>query len=209
MKLEEIRKNIYHLRFESQYLATATFMRLQEFYESSIKGIRGHYFTVEEYMDRYAKTYGNFTYNIDWGGFNVPDFVVRKFFDLFSYDLTKKENELKNEISILLNKKDRFYLIGTYDNDDVAHEVAHGYYYLDNNYKKQMDSLSKATIYRVSFLKGLTGRGYTKEVLLDEMQAYLSTSSIKYLIEEFGYKREWGKPEEFKMVFLKKDSSMK
>ena len=65
MILTEIENNIYHVKFENQYQITSTFMRLQEFYESSHKNIKHHFFTVEEYMDIYAKENGNFSYYID------------------------------------------------------------------------------------------------------------------------------------------------
>ena len=82
MKLIQKTKNIFQVEAESQYDLAMTFIRIQEFYESPFREIRGHDFILEKYMDRYAKEYGNFTYTTDWNGFNVPGDIVRKFFSL-------------------------------------------------------------------------------------------------------------------------------
>jgi len=55
------KSNIYLVIAPSQYILAATFMRFQEYHESP--EFKGRIFTVEEYMDWYAKTYGNFTIN--------------------------------------------------------------------------------------------------------------------------------------------------
>src|ERR1700760_4146537 len=94
MKLQEVTSGLYHILFENQYSCCSTFLRLQEYYESPIKGIRGNYFTLEQFMDAYAETKGNFTYTLDWGGFNVPGHVIKKFFDLFGMNLLEKEKNL-------------------------------------------------------------------------------------------------------------------
>lgn len=206
MKIEEIKESVFHIRFESKYLVTSTFMRLQEFYESPIKSIKGKYFSIEKYMDEYAKLKGNFTYNSDWSGFNVPDYIVRVFFELFDFDLTQKEKNLKKCISNLLSKNQKFYLIATYDDDDLAHEIAHGYYYLDDLYRECMDGLIDQLQHKREFSDCLLDRGYNKEVLNDEIQAYLATSDMDYLKEELGYQDNWDDPYEFQDIFLHKNS---
>lgn len=181
--IKEIRKSIFLLTFKNKYDVTSTFMRLQEYYESPYKGIKGCYFTLEEYMDRYAKENGNFTYNEDWSGFNVPDNIVRDFFKKFKHDLLKKEKELYGKIDFLINNSEKFYLIGVYKEEDLNHEISHGYYYLDNIYKNKMDINTSDIESNVlnSIKKKLKSFGYCKEVLNDEIQAYFSTEKDSYL----------------------------
>ena len=81
MKCKEIYPNLFLFTFPNQYELASTFIRLQEFYESPYKEIKGQYFTLEKYMDRYAKDQedNKFTYFEDWNGFNVPGNIVLKF----------------------------------------------------------------------------------------------------------------------------------
>lgn len=199
----EVLPGIISLRFDSQYELCSTFMRLQEFYESPFEDIKGHHFTLEQYMDRYAKEMGNFTYTIDWGGFNVPGHIVRQFFDRFRpAGLLNKEHVLENLISREMyghhveGRKD-FYVIGHYGpaaekvdlHSTLAHEIAHGLYYLSPDYRAAATKLIEALPEKVTnkMRERLLGLGgYCEEVLPDEYQAYLSTSDDEYLKEKFG-----------------------
>lgn len=195
---KEIYPNIFHLKFKTQYLATDTFMRLQEFYESPFTSIQGNYFTREQYQDIYAKTYGQFDYHTKWSGFNVPGNIVLKFFDKFidiCEPVSDKEcmlyDTVQDKINIWTVGKDKvnirkdFYLIATYNNKDIDHEVAHGFYYLSKQYKKEIDSILLANC-RTSLFKRLRIEllrlGYSKEVFRDEIQAYLATESYEGII---------------------------
>ena len=81
MRLKQVYPGLYFLKFPNQY--ELTMIRLQEFYESPYKNIRGKHFTLEQYMDAYAKHKGNFTYCSDWNGFNIPSIVIQDFFIIF------------------------------------------------------------------------------------------------------------------------------
>ncbi len=96
MKVKPIYPNLYLYTFPNQYELASTFIRLQEFYESPYKEIKGKYFTSENFMDLYAKDQkdNKFTYFDDWNGFNIPGDIVLKFAQLFQNDLTKKEKKL-------------------------------------------------------------------------------------------------------------------
>jgi hypothetical protein len=192
MKIDRniITKGLVSLRFANQYETCSTFMRLQEYYESQMKEIRGKFFTLEKFMDLYAKQNGNFTYTIDWGGFNVPGHVVRKFFQVFKdSDLLEKEKLLKQELSECLDSKSRFYVIGHYEKDNeldflqpdtiyrsLAHEVAHGLFYLNSSYKQDALELVRALPEKMTgkITVGLTEMGYAKSVIDDETNAYLA-----------------------------------
>jgi len=194
MRIRNPYDGMYHAKFPSRYECAATFLRLQEFYESPFKGFYRTYFTLEEYMDRYAKENGNFTYTTDWEGFNVPGNIVRKFFknsSPFWRDMLCKETILYNNMVGVITSKKKFYLIGTSDEDGhdaVDHEYAHGFWYLNKNYKADqqylLHRLSGRT--RTHLEKCLLKRGYNESVVEDEMQAYLSTATSKDLEKLFG-----------------------
>lgn len=207
--IEEIRDGIFLVRCKTQYEITSTFMRLQEFYESPYKDIRGKYFTLEQYMDRYAKETGNFTYTSDWSGFNVPGDVVLDFFDRFEFDLLEKEKELYKVIAPALKKGNKFYLLGIFKNGTLNHELAHGYYYLDDHYRRAMNSITIGLKYRKRVESWLTKIGYTKEVFLDEIQAYLGTSKAISLKERFkiNYKDNFIK--RYRKIFRDKEKQAK
>jgi len=46
---------IINVEYNTRYELCSCFMRIQEFYESDIPVIRGNYFTLDQYMDEYAK----------------------------------------------------------------------------------------------------------------------------------------------------------
>jgi len=153
--------------------------------------MKEQYFTVEQYMDRYAKEYGNFTYFSDWAGFNVPGKVISKFWNTFCRYFSKKEHELFYHIDRNVKewyKDDNFYVIATYDKEDLAHELAHGYYYLLPEYANAVRDLYNKFKKKRSFNNALLRKGYSKPFLMDETQAYLATDNIQYLNEEYKIK---------------------
>jgi hypothetical protein len=200
MKIEktEVSSRIFALRFENQYEACSTFMRISEFYESSFKEIRGKFFTLEQYMDAYAKFKGNFTYTVDWAGFNVPSKIFVKFFELFKNDLLEKEKRLKKLFEQEIAGED-FYVIAHYEPENhkisklnvettLAHEVAHGRFYLESKYKREVlkliKNLPEKNVEKIA--QKLLDWGYTKAVINDEIQAYLATSKPEYIKDNFG-----------------------
>jgi hypothetical protein len=74
----------------------------------------------------------------------------------------------------------KFYLIGALKGhtDVIKHEIAHGMFYLNPEYKDKMSKLvaELSSKSRNHIFKRLKEMGYTKEVFIDETQAYLSTS---------------------------------
>jgi len=185
MKCKEIYPNLFLYTFPNQYELASTFIRLQEFYESPYKQIRGKYFTLEQFMDLYAKDQkGNkFTYFEDWNGFNVPGHIVDDFHDQFESDFTDKEIKLFEELD---DQVDDFYIIGVVNKgkDTLDHEIAHGLYYLNDKYKKDMSELiTKMPIpLRSRAEKYLKSIGYCKAVMKDELQAYFGTGLDKDMI---------------------------
>jgi len=211
LKLKQIRKNIFHISFPNQYLICATFLRLQEFYESPYKEIQGHSFSLETIQDMYAEKHGNkFTYLQDWSGFNIPDYVIKKFFKQFNGKLLVKESQLKKLIQKkILNNPDKTYLIATYNQRDEAHEISHGYWYLESDYKTMMKELVENYKYKKMLMLYLKRAGYPKKVMYDEIQAYMSTSTYTGLRNILSLPKNWKYTSSFKRVFKEFDKKHK
>lgn len=178
-------------------------MRLQEFYESPFRNIRNKKFNLEDFMDEYSGCKGPFTYMDDWVGFNVPGHIVRKFIDT-NQPFLKKEGQLISLLIPILSEVDKFYLIGTFNNPAAQnHEVAHALYYLNKEYRLEMDKeiekLSKTVKKIVS--GWLIKQGYCKSVVPDETQAYLATSSAVEIREKFGKRITQAHVEPFRKIF--------
>lgn len=189
---------------QNQYDLTSTFMRLQEFYESPFSSFKGKHFTHEDYMDKYASENpdGNFTYFIDWNGFNVPGNIVSDFWDLYAPNLWQKEANLFYEIHKAvggnLQTIEPFYIIGVYKGVDdyeetILHELSHAYWYLQKKFKTSMTAIVTKLAKKKElkeFNNLLMEKGYDKSVLLDETVAYLSTAQIPEFLEVVNFKNE-------------------
>jgi len=165
-----------------------TMLRCQETYESP--KFHGKDFTLVEYMDWYSKTYGNgvFTYAKDWSGFNFPGQILldcyfkKKVKDLNLYDDIVREIYLKHihqKVSVG-NDFYKFYVIAAVGSDKKSafnHEMAHAFFYLDSKYRKKMKELVKK-MKKLDYNhihSALVKYGYAEKVMVDEMQAFLST----------------------------------
>ena len=170
---------IVHCRSSSQYFLASTFMRVQEFYESPFENIRGKAFTVFEYMDTEARANGKFDYFTKWGGFNLPDFALKNFLKKQKVLYFDKEALKFLYIRLLVNWKKPFYVIGTFKDKDINHELAHAFYYLSKEYRHQMDRLTEKMPQKTFRLlcEWFEENGYPKEVFWDELQAYLCTEN--------------------------------
>lgn len=189
MKLKK-HKNIYHFIYPNQYELCSSMLRLEEFYESPFKEIRGKYFTFDFYADLYAKRNNNvFSYYTDWNGFNIPGNAVLDFYDTFKYELRPKEVKLLGYLTEHLSKYDsNFYVIATHKDDDVEHELAHAMYYLNSEYKKNCDEIYKTVPneFRKKINKKLKDYGYSSTVYIDETQAYFATDKTPPAYKRFG-----------------------
>ena len=178
MKITKSRvaKGIYLLRFKTQYELAATFLRVQEHYESP--QFHGRVFSLEQYMNWYAARYGNFTYYQDWSGFNVPSTAFQPFYEGKFDPLSEKEKQL---LRLFEKLRDRFYVIGIYDGrakGSLTHELAHALFFVDDSYREAvrvaMRGYDTATLARQ-----IAEAGYAKHVIPDEMQAYIVAPSGK------------------------------
>ena len=192
---EVVFPGLIHLHFDTQYELTSTFLRLSEFYESSYVEIQNRVFDMEKYMDRYAEDRGNFTYTMDWSGFNVPGDTVDEFFVQFREILLKKEVTLIDMIRAVRKEHNwkEYYIIassadgGKHDDqkDVMKHEIAHGMWYLNEEYnKEQRKIVRKINSEYVDIGEKLIEMGYCEKVLDDEIHAYLATSTMTYLADD-------------------------
>lgn len=188
-EVREIHPKIFAVKIKDKYERGMLFCRYQEFYESPYKEIRGKHFTLEQFMSLYrSKTKKDtFTYPYDWTGYNIPSSVL-----LQSFSVLKNRNhydDIMKNIFLHCHRiaKSKWYLLGVdnFSSDILKHELAHGLYYTNDQYKKEMkdnlDSLYKSDY---SYMKkALIKMGYRDdgEIIDDEIQAYLSTGIIREL----------------------------
>lgn len=190
--------NVFWVKGDDQYDLNMLFCRYQEFYESPNPKFRGNAFTLVDFMEWYAKDRdGVFSYPVDWGGFNLTSTVIDDVIKLGIPDPNKYDAEMAAIHQKITDKawedySDSYYLIGSCSDDVIPHELAHGRFYTDKKYRKEMNELVNridGKIYE-RLCQYLTDLGYTKEVFDDEIQAYLSTTD-DFKLE--GKKAPWQK----------------
>lgn len=180
---------IVDVQYNTRYELCSAFMRVQEFYESDIPCIKDHYFTLEDFMDEYAKKNGGFSYTMDWSGFNIPSKVYFDFYGLFRNNLLEKEKTLDRRIIAGLYNAGfdiysnglKFYIIGSYKECPrqaavIQHEIAHALYSLDEDYAYHSDVTCAVIPFRDEIIEVLKEWGYSDAVIKDEVQAYVRTN---------------------------------
>ncbi len=185
LKKEEIRKNIFLLRFSDQQEQAKTFLRFQEHYESP--EFRGKIFSLDEFKDWYTKIKGAFSYYTDWIGFNFPSEILKPFRDGAFDPLSEQEKQV---LELFKDTKDPFYVISVWnigEKDEMTyllkHEIAHGFFYTRPEYKEEAQKiLSK---YDLGELKEwLRGRGgYHESVIEDECHAFGLTGTKSLTVQ--------------------------
>lgn len=180
--LIEVKPRIFFLNFKDHYDMSSHFMRYQEYYESPSAKFRNQPFSWPDFMEYYAKKFGNgaFSYHVDWAGFNIPGTIIKHVHMLGIPDPNKYDAEMLAVYEKCLAKyPDRlFYIIGAVGEKwAMKHEIAHGFFYTQDEYRKEMTALVKALpkTLRTRINKVLKDIGYTPGVYIDETQAYMST----------------------------------
>lgn len=164
--------NSVWVKADSQEELGLTFMRFQEHYESYNTNFRGKIFTVGQLRHWYSETYGSNSYHTDWTGFNFPSKVLLPFKQGLFDPLTPEENKL---LEFFRYRHDDFYIIGAQNDATLRHELAHALYASNINYRKEINSFIQKNAKKVVKInKILLKKGYCKEVLNDEIQAYIT-----------------------------------
>jgi hypothetical protein len=177
-RIKEVKPNIFAVIVKDKYDRAMLFCRVQEYYESPNPKFRGKNFSIWDYMKWYNTKYGKgFSYGADWSGFNIPLKVINECIcklNKFETPYDKIMNEISHEVS---KKSTNGYLIACKDTkgETFKHEVCHGLYYTDPEYRKNVDQVTKQLPkehYNI-FKKNLMEMGYATKVINDEIQAYL------------------------------------
>lgn len=204
IKLKEIFPNFIHAVFETQFETNSTLLRFSEYVESPFKNIKGQFFTYEQYMQSYADNQSNkeFTYFVDWSGFNIKGETFITVQKLFKKDLWEREKQLLDMLSPWIQSKKKFYVIGTSlagskNQSLIDHETAHALSYMNPQYFKAQDrNLTALKKHHKDVYNGLSESlaniGYGKAVIRDEIQAYMSSTSDSKLKKMF--------PNEYKVI---------
>ena len=184
MRVKVYNKNIMCVTFNTQKELTLTMCRPQEFYECDSPKLRNKVFTFEKFLDHYLDNKGTLGYFDYWSGFNIPGPVLENFFARF--DLSEREKKLYNITRRF--GSEIYYLIATKVNDTstLKHELLHAYYYLNHDYKQKVHTVVRHMnpILKKNITTRLREFGYTSSVITDEINAYMATSSLKYLTED-------------------------
>lgn len=203
-KIKQVKPRIFLFEFTDQYTMNMHFLRYQEFYESPNPKFRNKPFTIFEFMEWQAKKEGdgNFTYTTAWSGFNFPHTVIKNVYESYIEDENNYDKTIMEAYHICAWQLDKnyiefewtdydFYIIGCLKGNakTLSHEICHGMFYLNPEYKKEVTKLVKAlpVKIRTGMEKMLAKNGYTKRVFVDEINAYLSTDS-KETLEHRGIK---------------------
>ena len=180
IKKTKVFESIFLLEFVTQYELAATFLRFQEYYES--RRFHGRVFSLEDYMDWYASTYGSFAYYEEWDGFNIPSLVLRPFREGKFDPLLKKERQL---LKLFENEVENFYIIGLCKSPSGSrpsgfkHELSHALFHLSSNYKSEvLAALRRFDTSRLT--KALWEMGYCRKALKDEVHAYVLTGGAGF-----------------------------
>lgn len=183
-KIKEVRQGIFHFDFKKSYDLCMHFLRYQEYYESPSPKFRGKQFEIFDFMRWYSLNFGRglFTYTDDWNGFNIPGNIIKDVHDkmitdrnIYDYEMIQAWRTCQDVIKA--RGEEKFYIIGTVGKDAFDHEIAHGLFYLNPEYKKTMTTFVKALSpeIRKEMNTELKILGYTPKVYVDETQAYMST----------------------------------
>lgn len=183
-KIKEIHPDIIAVVIPDNYERAMMFFRVQEFYESPKKEFKDNKFSVWDYFKWYSEKWGEgcFSYPKDYVGYNLPLVVAKKCYQTNNPE-TPYDLEMIKIIDSLFENGRKKYLIGVDDlkNSTFNHELAHGLYYTNIDYKNEMDSavgrISKSNIRK--FKKNLKNLGYCSSVFKDEVQAYMATEINK------------------------------
>lgn len=165
---------------DSQEELGLTFMRFQEHYESPNPDFKNKIFTLGQLKKWYSETYGANNYHTTWIGFNFPSRVLLPFKQGLFDPLTAEEKKL---IDLFKYRHDEFYIIGAQNNSVLRHELSHALYSSNIKYKKEIDTfISKNSKKLKKTIKYLEDKGYCKDVINDELQAYITDNDDAEII---------------------------
>jgi hypothetical protein len=180
LKSKQQKYNSIWISADSQEELNIAFMRFAEYYESPNKKFRNNIFTVGQLKNWYSITYGADTYHKDWSGFNIPSKVLIPFLQGLFDPLTKEEQELLN---LFRYRHDDFFIMGAQNEAVLSHELAHALFAHNPKYRYAIDLYvlkHQKELKKIS--KYILDKGYCKEVLIDELQAYITDNEDEFIM---------------------------
>lgn len=180
LKIKSQPYNSVWISADSQDELGRTFIRFQEHYESPNPDFRGKIFTLGMVRQWYSVKYGADTYHHDWTGFNFPSRILLPFKQGLFDPLTSEEIELLN---LFKYRNDNFYIMGAQNSSTLRHELSHALYDSNEKYRNEIDSYIKKNRRKLAkTTKYILDKGYTKEVINDEIQAYITDNDDQTII---------------------------
>lgn len=180
-KIKEVKPKVFAVIIKDKYDRAMTFLRGQEYYESPNPKFRNKKdFEIWDYMKWYSlNNKVGFTYASDWSGFNIPLVKLIELYDAGKFTYTPYDEVMDKIVWEIYEKNwdSTGYIIGTESikGDTFNHEVCHGLYYTNEEYKKIADQITKnipKDHYKI-LKNNLIKMGYTNQVIDDEIHAYL------------------------------------
>lgn len=166
-------------------------------------------------MDSYAYKEGAFDYFHNVYGFNLYGPQIESFLSVFGSNLSEKESKFFEQLEPYRQKykqqgfefryKYRTYVVIASNKKDrdstLPHEMAHAFYYLYEDYANKMDEMTKNWSIAKKIKKYLAEKlHYHKDVLDDELQAFVSTESPSKVCKTL--KMNYKIPSGFRKLFL-------
>ncbi len=188
-ELYEVMDQMYAVKVDDAYQRGMLFVRYQEYYESPYNKFRGKNFDLFEFMDHYRKARGagSFLYPREWSGYNIPsNYLTKCYVNLkggtpYDDEMGKIIVDVMQDLRVKFSreKAPKFYLIGVdrVEGGIMDHEIAHALFYLNTKYRREVTDLVKKLSKRKyeGMRKILLDLGYREEVIVDEIQAFMST----------------------------------
>jgi hypothetical protein len=179
--VKEVKPKVYAVTIKDSYDRAMTFLRGQEYYESPNNKFRDNKsFEIWDYMKWYTlNNKKGFTYPVDWSGFNIPLIKLIELYDAGKFFYTPYDEVMDKIVWQIYEKNfdSTGYIIGTDSTrgNTFKHEVCHGLYYTNEEYKKTADEVTNNIDWNhyLIFEDNLLRMGYTAHVIPDEIQAYL------------------------------------
>jgi len=185
-------KNCLLLEFNTQKDLALAFCRVEEYYEGNPR-VNGKYLSFVDFIDAFMTDDGKLDYFHYWTGFNIPGDIYMKWSQNNMSEKTYWETALADAVYKKIDFTKPFYIIGGKkgDMEVIDHEIAHALYYMNTEYKDLMDTANYQFYKNLrgeysKMVKALKKMGYGDNVIKDEVQAYMSTSGKKELVEKFG-----------------------
>lgn len=176
IRLEYPLRDVTHLRFENRGLMSLALVRMQEHAENIL--FRGKTFTLTELIEESTLKLGEFdqlgtTYGVNFPASILPHFLEGQFDPLLG---------LERQVLDLLKNIDfeKGYVIATFRNEELEHELAHAMWHIDSEYREDAEILLRGFNGRdrkrvEDYLKRYT---YTPECWENEINAYFVEGKI-------------------------------